>query len=68
MSDFTVISDNEALELQKLRNFYNEIRNLTIQHDIIENDISGIAVVYPNNIATALSKVNPHWFHNDTVS
>ena len=68
MSNFTVISDDEAVELRKLREFYNEVRTLAIEHDVIENDTTGIAVVYPSRLGTALSKVNPHWFHNDTVS
>ena len=68
MSNFTVISDDEAVELRKLREFYNEVRTLAIEHDVIENDTTGIAVVYPSLLGTALSKVNPHWFHNDTVS
>ena len=68
MSNFSVISDDEAIELRKLREFYNEVRTLAIEHDVIENDTTGIAVVYPSLLGTALSKVNPHWFHNDTVS
>lgn len=65
MSNFTVITDNDATELHKLREFYNEVRKLAIEHDVIENDTTGIAVVYPSSLGTALSKVNPHWFHND---
>jgi len=68
MSNFTVISDAEAVELRKLREFYYEVRSLAIEHDVIENDTTGIAVVYPSLLGTALSKVNPHWFHNDSVS
>ena len=65
MSNFTVINDDEAVELRKLREFYNEVRKLAIEHDVIENDTTGIAVVYPSVLGTALSKVNPHWYHND---
>jgi hypothetical protein len=68
MSEFTVISDDEAVELRKLREFYNEVRNLATEHDVIENDTSGIAVVYPSRLGTALSKVNPNWYHSDKVS
>lgn len=68
MSNFTVITDDEAIELRKLRDFYKEVAELAIQHDVIENDVTGIAVVYPNRLATALSKVDPHWYHNDKIS
>ena len=68
MSNFSVISDDEAVELRKLREFYNEVRSLATEHDVIENDTSGIAVVYPSRLGTALSKVNPHWYHSDKVS
>ena len=68
MSNFTVINDDEASELRKLRDFYKEVRQLAIEHDVIENDTTGIAVVYPSVLGTALSKVNPHWFHDNTVS
>lgn len=68
MSNFTVISDDEAIELRKLREFYNEVRTLTIEHDIIENNDVGIAVVYPNRLGSALSKVNSNWYESDAVS
>lgn len=68
MSNFTVISDDEAIELRKLREFYNEVRSLATEHDVIENDTSGIAVVYPSRLGLALSKVNPNWYHSDKVS
>lgn len=65
MSNFTVISDDEAIELRKLREFYKEVCLLTVEHDIIENDEIGIAVVYPNRLGSALSKVNPNWYVNE---
>jgi hypothetical protein len=65
MSNFTVISDDEAVELRKLREFYNEVRTLAVEHDVIENDEIGIAVVYPNRLGSALSKVNPKWYVNE---
>jgi hypothetical protein len=68
MSEFTVITDNEAIELRKLREFYNEVRKLATEHDVIENDTSGIAVVYPSRLGSALSKVNPNWYSSDKVS
>lgn len=62
MSNFTVISDDDATELNKLREFYKEICNLTVNHDTIENGLEGIAVVYPNKLGIALSKVNLDWY------
>lgn len=62
MSNFTVISDDEAVELRKLRDFYKEVCNLTANHDVIENADVGIAVVYPNRLGEALEKVNPNWY------
>lgn len=62
MSNFTVISDQEAVELNKLREFYKEICELTANHDVIENEDVGIAVVYPNRLGAALEKINPEWY------
>lgn len=61
MTNFTVISDDEAVELRRLREFYQEVRQLTVEHDVIENDDVGIAVVFPNRLVAALSKVNAEW-------
>lgn len=61
MTNFTVISDDEAVELRKLRAFYQEVRQLTVEHDVIENDEVGIAVVFPNRLGSALAKVNAEW-------
>lgn len=64
MPNFTVISDEEAVELRKLRIFYKEIATLTVEHDFIENENIGIAVVYPNRLSTVLAKVDKDWFAN----
>ena len=61
MTNFTVISDDEAVELRKLRAFYQEVRQLTVEHDVIKNDEVGIAVVFPNRLGSALAKVNAEW-------
>jgi len=70
MSNFTVITDDDATELRKLRDFYKEVAHLTINHDVLypssEGPVDdGAAVVFPSKLGTALSKVNPHWFAND---
>ena len=67
MSNFTVVSDDEANELRKLREFYKEVRNLTANHDVIENNDVSMAVVYPKKLSDALCKVNPEWFHTTNV-
>jgi hypothetical protein len=61
MTNFTAISDDEAVELRRLREFYQEVRQLTVEHDVIENDDVGIAVVFPNRLGSALAKVNAEW-------
>lgn len=65
MSNFTVISDNEAIELKKLREFYKDIVSLTANHDVIETNSFGnkVAVVYPNKLGLALEKVNSKWYN-----
>lgn len=70
MSNFTVISDDEAVELRKLREFYKNVVSLTANHDVVETDSfgHGVAVVYPNKLGLALEKVNPKWYESDQVS
>lgn len=73
MSNFTVISDEEAVELRKLRTFYKEVINLTLNHDVLypssEGPVDdGTAVVFPKKLDTVLSKVNPKWYESDTIS
>lgn len=60
MSNFTVISDAEAVELRKLREFYKDVSEITINHD----NISNVAVVYPNKLSSALEKVDVQWYIN----
>ena len=67
MSNFTVVSDDEATELRTLREFYKEVRSLTANHDVIENGDVSMAVVYPKKLSDALCKVNPEWFHTNNV-
>jgi hypothetical protein len=44
-------------ELNKLRAFFREVAELTIEHDV-EGDS---AVVYPSKLGKALEKVDPNW-------
>jgi hypothetical protein len=47
---------------EQLYSFYNEIINLTLNHEYIVIDRNGgHAVVYPRQLSKELSKVNPKW-------
>ena len=59
MSNFTVISDEEAVLFNKLKEFYKEVCYLTINHEV---DNEGNAVISPNKLSPVLEKVNPFWF------
>ena len=61
MTNFTVIKDEEAVELRRLRQFYLDVRELTIQHDTLDTGSDSVAVVYPDQLAKALEKVNAQW-------
>ena len=56
--NFTVISNEEAQLFQKLKDFYWEVCNLTVNHDV-ENDC---AVVYPSKLGPILEKINKEWY------
>jgi len=45
-------------EMTKLRIFYQEIAELTINHDVVDDN----AVVYPSKLGKALSKIDPEWW------
>ena len=69
MSNFTVISDDEAVELRKLREFYKEIAKLTVNHDVLypsgDGPVDdGVAVVYPSKLGSVLSKIDNEWYIN----
>lgn len=50
-------------KLKALEQLYDEVVELTIEHDIIYlDDGSTAAVVYLNNLAKALQKVDPFWW------
>ncbi len=58
MSNFTVISDEEAQLFAKLKIMYFEVCQLTLNHDVL-NDT---AVVYPNKLGPVLEKVYDQWY------
>lgn len=60
---------SEKEELVKLREFFKEICDLTVNHDSIsysdgEKD-HDYAVVFPNKLEESLIRVNPEWWKND---
>lgn len=52
------MDEQQEVELELLREFYNEVCELTVQHDA-ENDA---AIVYVDKLDKALSRVNPKWW------
>jgi len=56
--NFTVISNEEAILFNKLKEAYKEICNLTVNHDVL-NDT---AVVYPSKLGPVLEKVDQYWY------
>jgi len=55
--NFTVISNEDALLFQRLQRFFSEVKELTINHDVLDDN----AVVYPRDLGDALSRVDPNW-------
>lgn len=49
---------DEQEELELLREFYSEVCELAVNHDV-ENDA---AIVYVDNLSKALSRVNSKWW------
>jgi hypothetical protein len=45
--------------LQKLENFFRAVIELTVNHDVIGDDIASVS---PKNLGDALSKVDPNWY------
>jgi hypothetical protein len=54
---FTVINDNEAKRFAALKAFFNEARDLAINHRVINDH----AVILARDLGQALSKVDDHW-------
>ena len=74
--DFVVISTEEEKLFRKLKQFYSDVVDLTINHDVMGEEIveefdglqlitGGSAVVYPSKLSEALSKVDPEWWDNE---
>ena len=57
--NFTVISNEEAVLLRKLKEFYQEVITLTVYH----HNLEGHAVVYPGDLAKPLAKVKQDWWN-----
>jgi len=53
----TVISNEDAILFHKLQKFFSEVKDLTINHDVLDDH----AVVYPRDLGDALSRVDPNW-------
>lgn len=58
MSNFTVITDEEAVLFEKLKTFYKEVAKLTLNHNVLNDS----AVVYPSDLGPALEKIDSYWF------
>jgi len=58
--NFTVISNEEAVLFQKLKDMYLEVCDLTINHDVINDH----AVVYPSKLGPVLEKIDRKWYMN----
>lgn len=52
-----VISNEDAILFHKLQKFFSEVKDLTINHDVLDDH----AVVYPRDLGDALSRVDPNW-------
>lgn len=57
MSNFTVITDEEAVLFRKLKDFYKEVSDLTLNHDVLNDH----AVVYPSDLGILLEKIDSEW-------
>jgi hypothetical protein len=56
--NFTVISNEEAVLFQKLKDMYLEVCDLTVNHDVINDH----AVVYPSKLGPVLEKIDKKWY------
>lgn len=57
--NFTVISNEEAVLLRKLKEFYEEVQKLTVNH----HNLEGFAVVYSGDLGRSLAKVKQDWWN-----
>jgi hypothetical protein len=47
---------------EKLEAFFEEVANLTVNHNVLLGFEDEYAVVYPSKLGKALEKVDPEWF------
>lgn len=60
--------ENAQSRLNKLETFYNEIIEMTINHDVVRSTNGNeYASVSPKRISEALVKVNPKWYEERNV-
>jgi len=57
MSDFSVISNDDAVLLEKLKVFYKDVIELALNPDTVEEH----TVVFPYKLGPALEKVHKDW-------
>lgn len=67
MSDFTVLSDSDAVLFQKLKEFYASMVDLALNSEIVVPcDTEGkpgepVRVIFPYKMGPLLEKVDPNW-------
>lgn len=60
--------ENAQSRLSRLETFYNEIIEMTINHDVVRSiDGNEYASVSPKRISEALAKVTPRWYEERNV-
>lgn len=60
-SNFTVISDEEAVLFRKLKVLFNEARSLSIN----ANSLEGYSVIYQIDLERALERVKENWWFDE---
>lgn len=58
--NFTVISNEDAVLFERLKAFYKEVCELTLNHDVLNDN----AVVFPSKLGPVLEKVDQYWYKN----
>ena len=62
MTDFTVITDNNALELKQLRQFYKDVATLVLTYDVL---YTSEGQMFNSQLTQALNKVDPKWYESN---
>jgi len=57
--DLTDQINTLEIKLLILDNFFKEVRDLTLNHDV---NMRGVAIVYPSKLGVALEKVDKDWW------